>query len=87
MTRFCEVALQLFRTKSSNHLIAEVAAPEQQMKRTLSLTAGNGVTIFIVRSLLKLCMIALSVCKPIAKTHSLLTLSAKTECVRAVCLE
>jgi hypothetical protein len=74
MTRFCEVALQLFRTKSSNHLTAEAAAPEQQMKRTLSLTGGNGVTIFIVRSLPKLCMIALSVCKPIARTHGLLTL-------------
>src|SRR5262249_32004417 len=35
MTRSRAVALQLFRTKSPDHLIAEAAAPERQMKRTL----------------------------------------------------
>jgi APA family basic amino acid/polyamine antiporter len=30
------VALQVFRTKSPDHLIAEAAAPERQMKRTLT---------------------------------------------------
>jgi len=35
MTRFRAVALQLFRTKSPDHLIAEAAAPKRQMKRTL----------------------------------------------------
>jgi hypothetical protein len=37
ITRSHAVALQLFRTKSPDHLIAEAAAPERQMKRTLSL--------------------------------------------------
>src|SRR5204862_543301 len=36
MTRSRAVALQLFRTKSPDHLIAEAAAPERQMKRTLT---------------------------------------------------
>src|SRR5881275_1260755 len=36
MRRFSAVALQLFRTKSPDHLIAEAAAPERQMKRTLT---------------------------------------------------
>src|SRR5689334_11198174 len=31
----CAVALQLFRTKSPDHLIAEAEAPDRQMKRTL----------------------------------------------------
>jgi len=35
MTRSRAVALQLFRTKSADHLIAEAAAPERQMKRAL----------------------------------------------------
>jgi len=35
MTRFRAVALQLFKTKSPDLLIAEPAAPERQMKRTL----------------------------------------------------
>src|SRR5438093_5804727 len=35
MTRSPAVALQLFRTKSPEHLIAEAEAPERQMKRTL----------------------------------------------------
>src|SRR6476469_2556843 len=35
MTRSRLVALQLFRTKSPDLLIAEAAAPERQMKRTL----------------------------------------------------
>ncbi len=35
MTRSRAVALQLFRTKSADHLIAEAAAPERQMKRVL----------------------------------------------------
>src|SRR6058998_1981089 len=35
MTRSRPVALQLFRTKSPEHLIAEAEAPERQMKRTL----------------------------------------------------
>ena len=35
MTRFREVALQLFKTKSPDHLLAEAAAPERQLKRAL----------------------------------------------------
>src|SRR5437763_14084411 len=35
MRRSPAVALQLFRTKSPDHLIAEAEAPERQMKRTL----------------------------------------------------
>src|SRR5213594_3958452 len=35
MTRSRPVALQLFRTKSPDHLIAEAEAPDRQMKRTL----------------------------------------------------
>src|SRR5881227_454486 len=35
MTRSPAVALQLFRTKSPDHLIAEAEAPDRQMKRTL----------------------------------------------------
>ncbi len=35
MTRSRAVAFQLFRTKSADHLIAEAAAPERQMKRAL----------------------------------------------------
>src|SRR5262249_57727981 len=35
MRRFRAVALQLFRTKSPDHLIAEAEAPERQMKRSL----------------------------------------------------
>ena len=35
MTRSRAVALQLFRTKSPDHLIAEAQAPDRQMKRTL----------------------------------------------------
>ena len=35
MRRSRAVALQLFRTKSPDHLIAEAAAPDRQMKRTL----------------------------------------------------
>src|SRR6266536_2518439 len=35
MTRSRAVALQLFRTKSADHLIAEAEAPERQMKRAL----------------------------------------------------
>jgi hypothetical protein len=41
-----------------------------------------------VESLLKRCMIALSVCKPIARTHGLLILPGpKMESLRAFCLE
>src|SRR5216110_2625142 len=36
MTRFRAVALHLFKTKSPDHLLAEAAAPERQMKRTLN---------------------------------------------------
>src|SRR5438067_6247042 len=36
MTRFRGVALQLFKTKSPDRLLAEAAAPERQMKRTLN---------------------------------------------------
>src|SRR5437763_14831535 len=36
MTRFRGVALQLFRTRSPDRLLAEAAAPERQMKRTLN---------------------------------------------------
>src|SRR5204862_7944149 len=36
MTRFRAVAFQLFKTKSPDHLLAEAAAPERQMKRTLN---------------------------------------------------
>jgi len=36
MRRSSAVALQLFRTKSPDRLIAEAAAPERQMKRTLT---------------------------------------------------
>src|ERR1700751_5790604 len=35
MTRFRSVALQLFKTKSPDHLLAEAAAPERQLKRAL----------------------------------------------------
>src|SRR5919204_3069288 len=35
MTRFREVALHLFKTKSPDHLLAEAAAPERQLKRAL----------------------------------------------------
>ena len=35
MTRFHEVALQLFKTKSPDHLLAEAAAPDRQLKRAL----------------------------------------------------
>jgi APA family basic amino acid/polyamine antiporter len=35
MTRFREVALQCFKTKSPDHLLAEAAAPERQLKRAL----------------------------------------------------
>jgi APA family basic amino acid/polyamine antiporter len=35
MTRFRAVALQLFKTKSPDHLLAEAAAPERQLKRAL----------------------------------------------------
>src|SRR5262249_53640008 len=35
MRRSRTVALQLFRTKSPDHLIAEAEAPDRQMKRTL----------------------------------------------------
>jgi hypothetical protein len=44
MTRFPAVALQLFKTKSPDHLFAEAVAPERQMKRTLSLIAANAKT-------------------------------------------
>src|SRR5947208_8730844 len=36
MTRFRGVALQLFKTKSPDRLLAAAAAPERQMKRTLN---------------------------------------------------
>src|SRR6476646_6931249 len=36
MRRFRPVGSQLFKTKSPEHLMAEAAAPERQMKRTLS---------------------------------------------------
>src|SRR5213079_2864851 len=36
MTRFLGVDLQLFKTKSPDHLLAAAAAPERQMKRTLN---------------------------------------------------
>jgi len=35
MTRFHAVALQLFKTKSPDHLLAEAAAPDRQLKRVL----------------------------------------------------
>jgi basic amino acid/polyamine antiporter, APA family len=35
MTRFRLVALQLFKTKSPDHLLAEAAAPDRQLKRAL----------------------------------------------------
>jgi APA family basic amino acid/polyamine antiporter len=35
MTRFHAVALQLFKTKSPDHLLAEAAAPDRQLKRAL----------------------------------------------------
>jgi basic amino acid/polyamine antiporter, APA family len=35
MTRFRSVALQLFKTKSPDHLLAEAAAPDRQLKRAL----------------------------------------------------
>jgi basic amino acid/polyamine antiporter, APA family len=35
MTRFRVVALQLFKTKSPDHLLAEAAAPDRQLKRAL----------------------------------------------------
>ena len=35
MTRFRGVALQLFKTKSPDHLLAEAAAPDRQLKRAL----------------------------------------------------
>jgi APA family basic amino acid/polyamine antiporter len=35
MTRFHGVALQLFKTKSPDHLLAEAAAPDRQLKRAL----------------------------------------------------
>ena len=35
MTRFRAVALQLFKTKSPDHLLAEAAAPDRQLKRAL----------------------------------------------------
>src|SRR5262245_13263930 len=50
MTRFHRVALQLFKTKSPDHLLAEAAAPERQLKRALGafdLTCfGIGAGIF-----------------------------------------
>jgi hypothetical protein len=49
ITRSHAVALQLFRTKSPDHPIAEAAAPERQ-KRTPSLIATNAVTIFYRQS-------------------------------------
>jgi APA family basic amino acid/polyamine antiporter len=39
------VAFQLFRTKSPDHLIAEAAAPERQMKRTLGPIALTAIGI------------------------------------------
>src|SRR5205814_9596354 len=39
MRRCRAVAPQLFRTKSADHLIAEAAAPERQMKRALGPSA------------------------------------------------
>src|SRR5437588_10508124 len=36
MTRSRAVTLQLFKTKSPEHLMAEAAAPERQLKRALS---------------------------------------------------
>src|SRR5262249_60302862 len=54
MRPFRPVALQLFRTKSPDHLIAEAEAPDRQMKRTLGpvaltcigIGAGIGAGIF-----------------------------------------
>src|SRR2546430_16281406 len=45
MTRSRAVALQLFRTKSPDLLIAEAAAPERQMKRTLGPIALTAIGI------------------------------------------
>src|SRR6201987_4300519 len=45
MTRSSAVALQLFRTKSPDLLIAEAAAPERQMKRTLGPVALTAIGI------------------------------------------
>src|SRR5438128_11002829 len=45
MTRSRDVALQLFRTKSPERLIAEAAAPERQMKRTLGPVALTALGI------------------------------------------
>ncbi len=45
MTRSRDVALQLFRTKSPDLLIAEAAAPERQMKRTLGPVALTAIGI------------------------------------------
>src|SRR5213075_2369376 len=45
MTRSRAVALQLFRTKSPDLLIAEAAAPERQMKRTLGPVALTAIGI------------------------------------------
>ncbi len=45
MTRSRDVALQLFRTKSPDLLIAEAEAPERQMKRTLGPVALTAIGI------------------------------------------
>src|SRR5207249_1538798 len=45
VTRSRAVALQLFRTKSPDLLIAEAAAPERQMKRTLGPVALTAIGI------------------------------------------
>jgi hypothetical protein len=52
------------------------------------LIAANAVTIFIVESLLKLCMIALIGCKTDREdARPVDTTGAKTDSLRAVCLE
>ena len=78
MTRSRAVELQLFRTKSPDHLIAEAAAPERQMKRTLSLIAAGAVTIFHRKSASRAVHDGIyRLQKPMVKTHSLLILPGR----------
>jgi hypothetical protein len=82
------VALQLFKTKSPDHLLAEAAAPERQMKRSLSLIAANAATIFHRQSASRALhggIHRLQTDREDAQPTD--TIGAKTDSLRAVCLE
>jgi len=71
MRRPRAVALQLFRAKSPDHLIAEATAPERQMKRTLgSCRISHHVHLIEFRQIVRDAEIAYAI-SPVVRRHRL----------------